>query len=189
MRASQQPIMIFTIWGTNETIEKRAASMRADRSSDAQTVSASCQHEHSRQASPKVVLAEMRARQRARIRELGDALVGAGLVALDEQAKALGLPRSTTWTILKGNHKGSGLSANIINRMFLSPRLPPPVRAKLLEYVDEKAAGLYGDSKVGCRKFSTRLALNNLKSVRALVTERQNGQPLLRFRQRTERRP
>jgi|SRR5437773_7508446 len=163
--------------------------MRGDRSSDTPVVPASRQQEQSRQASPKVVLAEMRALQRARIRELGDALVDAGLVALDEQAKALGLSRSTTWTILKGNHKGSGLSANIINRMFLSPRLPPPVRAKLLEYVDEKAAGLYGNSKVGCRKFSTRLALKTLKSVRTLVTERQNAQPVLRFRQRTERRP
>ena len=56
-------------------------------------------------------------------------------------------------------------------------------------HVARKAAGLYGNSKVGCRKFSTRLALKTLKSVRTLVTERQNAQPVLRFRQRTERRP
>ena len=161
--------------------------MTRDRSPDTPTVPASRQHEHSRQTSPKVVLAEMRERQRSRIRELGDALVDAGLVALDEQAKTLGLPRSTTWTILKGDHKGSGLSAAIIKRMLLAPRLPAPVRAKLLEYVEEKTAGLYGDSKIRCHKFSTRLALKNLKGFRALADERRNAQPLWRFRQRTRR--
>jgi len=70
--------------------------------------------------------------------------------ALDEQPRRLGF-LNTTWTILKGNHKGSGLSANIINRMFLSPRLPPPVRAKLW-ICRRKGCGLYGDSKVGCRQ-------------------------------------
>lgn len=53
----------------------------------------------------------LKARQGLKIRELGAALVSVGLITLDEQAKALGLPRSTTWTILKGTHKSSGLSA------------------------------------------------------------------------------
>ena len=65
---------------------------------------------------------------------------------LDDQANALGLSRSTTWTILKGRHKASGLSADIINRMLAAPRLPPLVRAKVLEYVEEKTAGRYGHS-------------------------------------------
>ena len=129
--------------------------MRGDRSS----VPASRQQEQSRQASPKVVLAEMRARQRARIRELGDALVDAGLVALDEQAKALGLSRSTTWTILNGSHKASGLSAAIIDRMLAAPRLPPLVRAKIHEYIEEKTAGLYSGNKSALRKFTARLSV------------------------------
>jgi DNA invertase Pin-like site-specific DNA recombinase len=56
----------------------------------------------------------MKARQSAKIRELREALVASGFLTLDEQSKALGLSRSTTWTILKGNHKASGLSAAII---------------------------------------------------------------------------
>ena len=65
-----------------------------------------------------------KARQSSKIRELGDALVTAGFVMLDEQAQAIGLCRSTTWTILKGNHKTSGLSATVINRMLAAPQLP-----------------------------------------------------------------
>ena len=53
-------------------------------------------------------VAEAKARQLSKIRELRLALRRAGLIGLDEQAKALGLPRSTTWKILKGGHKTSG---------------------------------------------------------------------------------
>ena len=105
------------------------------------------------------VLAEMKAKQSAKIRELQDALVTAGYLSLDEQARALGLSRSTTWTILKGSHKASGLSAATINRMLVEPRLPPPVRTKILEYVREKNAGFYGDSHVRLRKFTGRVAV------------------------------
>jgi preprotein translocase subunit SecB len=77
------------------------------------------------------------------IQRIGDALVAEGFVTLDEQAKTLGLPRSTTWTILRANHKKSGLSAAIVNRILKSPQLPGPVRAKVLQYVEEKSAGLH----------------------------------------------
>jgi len=83
----------------------------------------------------------MRERQRAKIRQFGDALAAMGLRTLDKQADALALSRSTTWNLLKGKHKGSGISPTIINRMLASPRLPPRVRATILEYVAEKAAG------------------------------------------------
>jgi hypothetical protein len=105
--------------------------------------------------------AEMRLRQRSRIRELRDALVAAGFVALDKQANVLGLSRSTTWTILKGNHKGSGLSAAIINRMLAAPLLPQLVRAKIFEYVEEKMTGFYGDSEVRRRKFMSQLSVTD----------------------------
>jgi hypothetical protein len=101
--------------------------------------------------------AEMKARQSSKIRQIGEALVAARFVSLDEQAKALALCRSTTWTILRANYKGSGLSATIINRMLVSPQLPPAVRAAILEYIDEKACGLYGHSKACRRKFIGRL--------------------------------
>jgi hypothetical protein len=99
----------------------------------------------------------MKALQGAKIREIGEALIDSGFRALDAQANALGLQRSTTWTILKGCHKNSGLSATTIIRMLTSPSLPSLVRIKVLEYVYEKLAGLYGDSPMQLRKFRTRL--------------------------------
>jgi len=102
--------------------------------------------------------ADMKARQSAKIQELGIALAAGGLFSLDDKAQALGLSRSTVWTILKGNHKSSGLSATIINRILAAPRLHPLVRAITLEYVEEKAAGLYGHSKEQRRKFVRQLS-------------------------------
>ena len=93
------------------------------------------------------MIPEMKARQSCKIRELGDALITAGFLTLDEQARALGLSRSTAWTVLKANHKASGLAAGTINRMLSSPALPPRARATILTYVEEKLAGLYGHNK------------------------------------------
>ena len=103
--------------------------------------------------------AELKARQSAKIRELKQVLVNGGIATLDEQAKALALSRSTTWTILKGNHKGSGLSVTIINRILASRQLPAPVRAKVLEYIEEKVAGYYGHSGTLRRRFVDRLSI------------------------------
>src|SRR6266498_2970458 len=91
-------------------------------------------------AGSNTIGADMKARQSSKIREIGDALVAMGLLTLDEQAKALGLGRSTAWTILQASHKGSGLSAAVVNQMLAAPQLPPLVRAVILEYVDEKTA-------------------------------------------------
>ena len=98
----------------------------------------------------------MKARQAAKIRELQHALISAGFLTLDEQSKALGLARSTTWTILRASHKGSGLSAAIIKRMLLSPQLPPLARRKILEYTADKLAGVYGGSRTERLKFFER---------------------------------
>src|SRR6516165_11791903 len=106
-----------------------------------------------RQAATAAV-AEAKARQSSKIRELRIALRSAGLIGLDEQARALGLPRSTTWKILKADHKASGLSAMIISRMLSAPRLPPVVRTKILEYVREKTEGLYGHGKREVLRFA-----------------------------------
>jgi hypothetical protein len=98
--------------------------------------------------------------QAIKIRELGEALVAAGYVTLNAQAEALGLCRSTTWTIMQATHKNSGLSATVINRMLASPRLPSPVREKLIEYVQEKIAGRYGHGAAQSHEFAGRLTLN-----------------------------
>ena len=100
--------------------------------------------------------ADMKAQQSAKIRDIAHALISEGHFTLDAQAKALGLGRSTTWTILKSSHKSTGLSAKIIDRILERP-LPPLVRAKILEYVEEKAIGCYGHSERLRRKFITLL--------------------------------
>ena len=104
-------------------------------------------------------VADMKARQCAKMRELREALVATGILTLDEQSKVLGLSRSTTWTILNGSHKASGLSAAIIDRMLAAPRLPPLVRAKIHEYIEEKTAGLYSGNRSALRKFTARLSV------------------------------
>src|SRR5256886_199579 len=103
-----------------------------------------------------------RAQQSSKIKELAEAVKSAGFLTLDEQAIALGLSRSTAWTILKASHKASGLSASIINRMLAAPELPRLARTKILEYVEEKAAGLYGGSRSPRRKFAARLLIEKL---------------------------
>jgi hypothetical protein len=102
-------------------------------------------------------VAEGKAQQASKIREIKAALLHSGLITLDEQANALGLCRSTTFAILKGDHKASGLSAIIVNRMLSAPKLPPLVRTKILEYVQEKTSGLYGHSNRLIHKFAARI--------------------------------
>lgn len=101
----------------------------------------------------------MRIRQSAKIREVGEALAAAGYLCLDEQARVLGLPRSTTWTLLRANHKTSGLTARVINRMLAQPQLPALVRSKILEYVAEKSQGTYGHNQLQLRRFAAQLAM------------------------------
>jgi hypothetical protein len=101
--------------------------------------------------------AEAKSRQASKIKELKVASIQAGFLTLDEQAKALGLNRSTAWNVIRGNHKTSGLSASIIIRMLFAPNLPPLVRCKLLEYIQEKISGVYGHNPKQLRRFSRRL--------------------------------
>jgi hypothetical protein len=93
------------------------------------------------------------------IRSICDALIAAGFEMLDRQAEALGLPRSTTWSILHGNYKKSELSATLVNRMLKSPRLPASVRARIIEYIEAKVGGGYGQNKMQQRRFRARLEL------------------------------
>ena len=101
-----------------------------------------------------------RALQVRRIKEIGDALVLAGVSSLDDQACALGLCRSTAWSLLKASHKNSGLSASVVNAILKSPKLPPEVRSKVLEYVEEKISGCYGHRSRQISRFAARLALS-----------------------------
>jgi len=115
------------------------------------------QHAHSYQWRRSQSMADLKARQAEKIREIAEALVASGFRTVAAQSRLLGLGRSTTWTILRGNHKSSGLSAKIIGRILVSSDLPPRVRAKVLEYVEDKASGRYGHSAKLRRKFISAL--------------------------------
>jgi hypothetical protein len=97
-------------------------------------------------------------RQGDKIRELRHALIDAGIVSLDQQAAALGLPRSTTWFVLQGMHKCSGLRAGLIARMWRAPGLPAAVRSVLTDYVIERSRGAYGHDHKKRRRFVAHLA-------------------------------
>ena len=100
---------------------------------------------------------QTRERQTVKIKELAETLEAAGFVSLDEKAYALGLSRSTTWTILKAKHKNYGLSAAVLNRVLRKPDLNSRVSAKIMEYVQEKAAGSYGHNDAQLDRFIRRL--------------------------------
>jgi hypothetical protein len=63
------------------------------------------------------------------------------------------------WTIKESIHKSSGLSAHLINQMLSSPTLPPHVRQKIIEYVEERMTGAYGHNRAQRRRFAARLAV------------------------------
>jgi hypothetical protein len=96
--------------------------------------------------------------QSHKIKEIAEALISAGYLCLDDQASALGLPRSTTWTILHAKHKNSGLSASVIRTILTQPQLPKLVRRKVLEYVAEKSSGAYGHNAHQVKRFASGLA-------------------------------
>jgi hypothetical protein len=61
--------------------------------------------------------------------EATHALTSAGYFSLDEQAKALGLHRSTAWTIIKKKHKLGRLNRQTAQRILENPDTPLSVRA------------------------------------------------------------
>src|SRR4051794_10530132 len=100
----------------------------------------------------------LRQQQRRKIEEIASTLADDGIIALDEQAYALGLSRSTAWTVVRATHKTSGLSASTINRMLATGHLPLKVRLKLLEYIAKKLSGEYGDNAHRLKAFAGKIA-------------------------------
>ena len=72
------------------------------------------------------------------VQHIADALVAAGYSSLDDQAKALGVHRSTAWTIIKTKHKLGHLNAKTTERMLANPELPPCIRDVLQRYAQPK---------------------------------------------------
>jgi hypothetical protein len=116
----------------------------------------------------------MKERQRSKIEELRTALAAAGILTLDEQAEVLALSRSTTWSILRANHKTSGLSAAIITRMLGSPLLPALARKTIHEYVQERLAGLYGHNERRRREFAVSLSIAQVNDFAVEAASRNN---------------
>ena len=74
-------------------------------------------------------------RRTTQIQEIADALVAAGYISLDEQAKALGLNRSTVWTIVKSKHKLGRLNAKTTQTILANPDTPASVRVVIQQYL------------------------------------------------------
>ena len=68
-----------------------------------------------------------------RLQDISEALIADGYTSLDAQAKALGVHRSTAWTIMKAKHKLGRLSLKTTNGMLANPETPPAVRAPCRE--------------------------------------------------------
>jgi len=67
-------------------------------------------------------------------------LIACGYTSLDQQAKALGVHRSTAWTIIKTKHKRGRLSAKTTSRILANPETPPPVRDVVRQYVAARSS-------------------------------------------------
>jgi hypothetical protein len=85
---------------------------------------------------------------------ISEALIASGYASLDEQAKALGLHRSTTWTIIKKKHKLGRLSAKTINRILSNPQTPMAVRTAVQQYAAQ-------DPKRNLRRASDKTSVEN----------------------------
>ena len=94
-----------------------------------------------------------KARQSAKLAEIRKALVAAGYDTTRKQAAVLGVYRTTAWVVLNRDKK-AGPSASVIKRILSSPNIPPAVRRKVEEYIQERISGLYGHSVSATRAFS-----------------------------------
>jgi len=69
---------------------------------------------------------------------IADALIRGGYNSLDDQAKALGLNRSTAWTIMKARHKLGHLNNKTVRSILANPDTPVSVRVIIRTMLDRK---------------------------------------------------
>ena len=74
-----------------------------------------------------------------RLQDISEALTESGYTKLDQQAKALGINRSTAWTIVKVKHKLGRLSSKTTSRILANPETPPAVRDVVRQYLAERS--------------------------------------------------
>jgi predicted DNA-binding transcriptional regulator AlpA len=80
--------------------------------------------------------------RKVRLQQIAQALIACGYTKLDNQAKALGVSRSTAWTIINTKHKLGRLSTKTTKRILANPETPPPVRVVIQEYLAERSDAL-----------------------------------------------
>ena len=73
------------------------------------------------------------------LKDISEALIECGYTKLDKQAKALGVHRSTAWTIVNDKHKLGRLSSKTTNRILENPETPPAVRNVVQQYLDQRS--------------------------------------------------
>ena len=71
-------------------------------------------------------------------RPIANALIKAGYLSLDAQAKALGVSRSTAWTIVNTKQKLGRLNNKTARCILANPNAPASVRAIILTMFDRK---------------------------------------------------
>jgi hypothetical protein len=99
-----------------------------------------------------------------RLQDISAALIACGYTKLDQQAKALGVHRSTAWTIMKTKHKLDRLSLKTTNSMLANQELPPSVRIVLLQYLSERSDRLRAahQAKIEVGSFAGTKRVSNL---------------------------
>jgi hypothetical protein len=98
---------------------------------------------------------EAKEKQAFKLAEIRETLVAAGYDTTARQAAVLGVCRATAWVLLNRD-KRAGPSANVIKRILSSPNVPPKVRRKVKEYIEDKSSGLYGHCASARRAFSNQ---------------------------------
>src|SRR5262245_24869200 len=81
------------------------------------------------------------ARRTIPVQYVANALLDAGYRSLDKQAKALGVNRSTAWTIIRTKHKLGYLNAKTAKRILANPELPECIRDVLTRYAEGSVPG------------------------------------------------
>ena len=109
--------------------------------------------------------AEAKERQALKLAEIREALVAAGYDTTARQAAVLGVCRATAWVVLNRD-KRAGPSASVIKRILPSPNIPPAVRGKVEEYIQERISGLYGHCVSATRAFSNQFEPTKAKARR-----------------------
>ena len=85
-----------------------------------------------------------------KLQHISEALIASGYTSLDEQAKALGVHRSTAWTIIKAEHKCGRLNTKTTQQILANPETPPAVRAVIEKYLAERSKLFWRNVETNC---------------------------------------